>query len=181
MTRAAGMRPLVLGLLVVAALVLQTSLVPHLTWRGVGPDLVLLVVVACGLAYGSREGMLIGFAAGLLVDLAPPSDHVAGRWALALLAVGYVAGRVRPDGSPSWGTTVVAAAACSFFGASLFALSGLILADHVGAVPALLDVVLAGVVADVVLAALLLGRITRGLRRISHRDRLEAVRVHGYA
>ncbi len=36
-------------------------------------------------------------APGLLLDLAPPADHVAGRWALALLLAGYVAGRVRQD------------------------------------------------------------------------------------
>ena len=40
---------------------------------------------------------MLGFAAGLLLDLAPPADHVAGRWALALVLVGYLAGRVRQD------------------------------------------------------------------------------------
>ena len=34
-----------------------------------------------------------------LLDLAPPADHVAGRWALALVLVGYVAGRVRQRAS----------------------------------------------------------------------------------
>ena len=44
--------------------------------------------------------MLVGFAAGLALDLAPPADHLAGRWALALVVVGYVAGRARRDGRP---------------------------------------------------------------------------------
>ena len=35
---------------------------------------------------------------GLLLDLAPPADHVVGRWALALIVVGYVAGRMRTSG-----------------------------------------------------------------------------------
>ena len=56
--------------------------------QGVVPDLVLLVVVAAGLAYGSELGLVLGFGAGLLLDLAPPADHYAGRWALALMVVG---------------------------------------------------------------------------------------------
>ena len=81
-------------LAVSVALVLQASVFSHLAVQGVVPDLVLLVVVAAGLAYGSELGLVLGFGAGLLLDLAPPADHYAGRWALALLVVGYVAGRL---------------------------------------------------------------------------------------
>ena len=73
----------------------------HLAVQGVVPDLVLLVVVAAGLAYGSELGLVLGFGAGLLLDLAPPADHYAGRWALALMVVGYVAGRLGGLGSPA--------------------------------------------------------------------------------
>ena len=38
--------------------------------------------------------MVLGFGGGLLLDLVPPADHVAGRWALALLVAGYLSGRV---------------------------------------------------------------------------------------
>jgi hypothetical protein len=31
---------------------------------------------------------VLGFVAGLLLDLVPPADHEAGRWALALVVVG---------------------------------------------------------------------------------------------
>ena len=88
MTSLHAMRAVLLGLAVGVALVLQTSVFPHLAWRGVGPDVVLLVVVAGGLARGAHVGMVLGFASGLVLDLAPPADHVAGRWALALLVVG---------------------------------------------------------------------------------------------
>src|SRR4051794_37973746 len=87
-------RALAALLAVSAALVLQASLFDHLAVGGVVPDLVLLVVVAAALAHGSEVGMVLGFGAGLLLDLAPPADHVAGRWALALMVVGYVAGRL---------------------------------------------------------------------------------------
>lgn len=162
--RAAGV--VVAGLAVVVALVLQTSVFSHVTWRGVGPDVVLLVVVAGGLARGAQFGMVLGFAAGLLVDLAPPADHVAGRWALALLLVGYVAGRVRQDAPAGVGGALAAVAACSFLGSSVFALTGIVLQDQAASVPDLLEVVLVGVGWDLALAAFVLPVVAWALGRL---------------
>ncbi|WP_340539605.1 rod shape-determining protein MreD [Nocardioides sp. GXZ039] len=150
------------ALAVGVALLFQTTVFPHFHWHGVGPNLVLLVVVASGLARGAHFGMVAGFAAGLLLDLAPPADHAAGRWALALMAVGYVAGRVRQDAPAGVGGALAAVAACSFLGSSIFALTGLVLDPGVG-VPDLLEVVLAGVVWDLVLAAFVVPVVLRGL------------------
>ncbi|MGA8847354.1 MAG: rod shape-determining protein MreD, partial [Nocardioides sp.] len=59
-------------LLVIAALLvallLQTTVFPHLAWRGVVPNLVLLVVVAAGLVRGSQFALVVGFGAGVLLD-----------------------------------------------------------------------------------------------------------------
>jgi rod shape-determining protein MreD len=159
-------RVCLVALAVVAALVLQTTVFPHLAWRGVVPDLVLLVVVGAGLVRGAQFAMVLGFFAGALVDLAPPADHVAGRWALALMLVGYVAGRVRSDVLPSVSTCLVTVAACSFLGSSVFALSGLILQDADASIPDLLQVVLAAIVWNVVLAAFVLPPVTRALDRL---------------
>ena len=69
---------------------------------------------------------------GSPLDLAPPADHIAGRWALALVLVGYVAGRVRQEtpwqSNPS-ATSVVrrGRGVVSFVGTSIFALGGLML------------------------------------------------------
>ena len=82
------------------ALVLQVSLFPHFAWHGIVPNLCLLVVVGAALTRGPQFAAVLGFVAGVLLDLAPPADHVAGRWALALVVVGYVAGRVRQDVKP---------------------------------------------------------------------------------
>ena len=138
------------------ALVLQVSVFPHLAWEGIVPNLVLLVVVGAALAHGAEFAIVLGFAAGLLLDLAPPADHVAGRWALALLVVGYVAGRVRTSGRPSLVAMVGTAAACSFVGTSVFASSGMLLRDSAADVPGLLQVILVALVWDAVLAALVL-------------------------
>ena len=146
--------PRVIGALlaVSVALVLQSSVFSHFAVRGVVPDLVLLVVVAAALAYGSELGLVLGFGAGLLLDLAPPADHYAGRWALALLVVGYVAGRLAAPGHPRVGQWLPVAAAASFVGTSVFALTGLLLRDPAVGVGELLRVEVVTLTWDVALA-----------------------------
>src|SRR3546814_5974403 len=129
-----------MALLVLArALILQVSLFPAFAWQGVVPNLALLVVVASALVRGPEFAATLGFVAGAMIDLAPPADHVAGRWALALLLVGFIAGKVRQDTRPSASAVVLTVAAASFIGTSIFALTGPILDDPVLAVPEMID------------------------------------------
>ncbi|MEU6440077.1 rod shape-determining protein MreD [Streptomyces sp. NPDC047046] len=83
--------------LVVVALMIQVSVLARLQLPGAVPDLLLLTVLGLALVYGHLAGAFIGFGAGLLADLAPPADHAAGRYALVLCLVGYVAGLFRPE------------------------------------------------------------------------------------
>ncbi|WJE02306.1 rod shape-determining protein MreD [Streptomyces antimycoticus] len=83
--------------LVVFALVVQICVLARLQLPGAVPDLLLLVVLGLALVYGHTGGALIGFAAGLLADLAPPADHAAGRYALVLCVIGYLAGLAKPE------------------------------------------------------------------------------------
>ena len=83
--------------LIVVALVLQVSVLARLHLPGAVPDLLLLTVLGLALVYGHVGGALVGFAAGLLADLAPPADHAAGRYALVLCVIGYLAGLVKPE------------------------------------------------------------------------------------
>jgi rod shape-determining protein MreD len=120
-------RALVLPLLVVLAVVLQTTVLARLPLPGAAPDLVLAVVVTVGLLEGARTGMLTGFAAGLLTDLA--GDAELGRLALVHVVVGYLAGLPQDDvGSwrllPAAVTAVLAAVAVL-----LYAAGGVVLAD----------------------------------------------------
>jgi rod shape-determining protein MreD len=169
----ASIRWPVMGVLLVVALVLQVTFFPHLAVHGVVPNLCLLVVVAAALVRGPEQAAVLGFAAGLLLDLAPPADHVAGRWALSLVVVGYVAGRVRSDAAarPSVTGVLATVATSSFVGTSIYAITGLLLQDPVVSVADLLPVVLLAVGWDVLLAPLLLP----GLMRLF--EALEPVRV----
>lgn len=152
--------------LVSVTLILQVSLFPHVAWHGIVPNLCLLVVVGAALTRGPQFAMPLGFVAGVLLDLAPPADHIAGRWALALVLVGYVAGRVRQDVRPSAVGVVTTVAASSFLGTSVFALSGLLLGDlHVG-VPGLLEVIGVAVVWDVLLTPFVLPLVMRTFDRL---------------
>jgi rod shape-determining protein MreD len=151
-----GVRLLAALVAVGLALVLQVSLFPYVAWQGVVPNLCLLVVVGAALTRGAQFAAVLGFLAGVALDLAPPADHVAGRWALALVLVGYVAGRVRQDVRPTALAVVTTVAASSFIGTSVFALTGLLLSDPVTGFGELVPVILVAVLWDVLLTPFVL-------------------------
>ena len=161
-----AVRAFVLTLVVVLAVVRQVGLFPYLSYDGVVPNLALLVVVAAALVRGPEFAAVLGFLSGLAIDLAPPADHVAGRWALALVVVGYLAGRVRHDASTSAIAAVVAVAASSFVGTSVFALSGMVLQDPAVPVAEALGVVPVAVVYDVLLTPFVLPLMMRLFRKL---------------
>ncbi|MET9556384.1 rod shape-determining protein MreD [Streptomyces sp. NPDC006645] len=140
--------------LVVVALVVQVSVLARLQLPGAVPDLLLLVVVALALVYGHTSGALIGFGAGLLADLAPPADHAAGRYALVLCVIGYLAGLAKPDNGQlrtALGPMVVvvgAAVTTTLLYAGVGALVGDTAARHVG----LTNLVLTSAIYDLLLA-----------------------------
>lgn len=159
-------RTFVLVVLVTAAVVLQVAAFSYLSYDGVVPNLALLLVVAAALVRGPDFAMVLGFFSGLAIDLAPPADHVAGRWALALVVVGYLAGRVRHDAGSSAVAAVVTVAAASFVGTSVFALSGMVLHDPSVPVAEALQVIPVAVVYDVLLTPFVLPLAMRLFRRI---------------
>jgi len=159
------LRSLAVVVMVVAALTLQLGVFPALAINGVVPDVVLLVVVALALARGPEYAALVGFLAGLLLDVAPPADHTAGRWALALVVVGYLAGLARRDARWSTGATIVVVAAGSFVGTSLFALSGLVLRDPGVTIGAVVQVVPVAVLYDLLLMPFVVPVVLAVMRR----------------
>ncbi|TPQ18566.1 rod shape-determining protein MreD [Streptomyces sporangiiformans] len=124
--------------LVIVALVIQVSVLARLHLPGAVPDLLMLTVLGLALVYGHVGGALIGFGAGLLADFAPPADHAAGRYALVLCVIGYLAGLAKPDTGRLKSATgpmvvvVAAAIGSTLLYAGVGALVGDTAARHVG-------------------------------------------------
>jgi rod shape-determining protein MreD len=76
---------LILAVIVAGAILAQASLLPRLTMLAVRPNLVLVLVLLWTIARGGREGAMLAFGAGLLLDVVTLSG--LGTHALALLAV----------------------------------------------------------------------------------------------
>ncbi len=61
------------GLFILGLYVIQSSLLPLIGWHEISADLLLVAVVLVSFIRGSREGVVFGFCAGMLQDLATGS------------------------------------------------------------------------------------------------------------
>lgn len=166
-----ALRALAVTILIVLTVTLQVSIFANLSFGGVVPDLVMLVVIAAALVRGPDYAALVGFAAGLALDLAPPADATAGRWALAFVVVGYLTGLARQEGDVSWVGTLVMVAAGAFIGTSVYALSGLVLGDQGVNVATAFQVVPLSVLYDVLVTPLVVPLVVLLFRRLQPVDR----------
>lgn len=78
------------GIIVIAALIIQATVMPLLAFQGVRPDLLLIVVVSSSLLLGKDQGVSIGFFSGLLQDLV--GGNIFGLNTLSKLITGYLFG-----------------------------------------------------------------------------------------
>lgn len=124
-----GLRVVFAALFLMLAVTVQMSVLSQLAIAGVTCDLVLIVVVALGLSRGPEFGALAGFAGGLLLDVVPPADHAAGRWALACALAGYVAGVVRRDTPVGPWAVAVTMTLGTTLSLTVFAVTGSLLRD----------------------------------------------------
>jgi rod shape-determining protein MreD len=92
-------RTLFVAVLVLTAVMLELTLLSRLGLPGATPDLTLVCVAAVALVRGPAVGASTGFAAGLLLDLAPPSDAPLGTWATLFALAGYVVGMLAAGGA----------------------------------------------------------------------------------
>jgi rod shape-determining protein MreD len=82
-----------IALIAIAAVILQTSFFSYLSFFGVTPYIVPVVIVSLGLLGGAVVGAVSGFAAGFLLDSL--LLQTLGVSSLVLLSIGYLAGRYR--------------------------------------------------------------------------------------
>ncbi len=83
-------RSITIGFIIVICFILQSTLFHYLALAGVVPNLLLIVTMSFGLMRGRREGMLVGFFSGLLIDVFFGS--VLGPYALIYMTMGYING-----------------------------------------------------------------------------------------
>lgn len=83
-------RNLSIALIVLFLFIVQTVVVTSINWWLVGPDLVVLGVLSWSLVLSQSEAAVVSFAAGLFIDIAPPSQGAIGRWALILTIISLV-------------------------------------------------------------------------------------------
>lgn len=90
-------RRIVTAMLMVLAIAFQSAVVAKWNLPGAVPDVLLVLVAAFAMRQLPEHGALTGFLAGLLLDVAPPSDGLIGLSAFSLTIVGYVAATFRTD------------------------------------------------------------------------------------
>ena len=83
---------IIIGTFVLAAVLIEVTLLSRLGIPGATPDLVVVTVVAIALTMGPVQGAVSGFVAGVLLDLAPPGDTLIGVNALVYVGIGFVTG-----------------------------------------------------------------------------------------
>src|ERR1035441_6400583 len=137
-TSASDVRGLISLVIVAVTVVCQLTVVDRIAFPGgSGPDLVLVVVAALALASGPLAGAVIGFWAGLALDVAPPGSHFTGQDALVFCLIGYACGLLADDSSRDSMTEpghtalfeIVVTAVGAICGEALVALLGVMLSD----------------------------------------------------
>lgn len=84
------LRKFVVFLIISICFVLQTTTLQSVSFAGITPNLIIIVVAAFGLMRGKTEGMYIGFFSGLLIDIF--CGFYLGIYALLYMYVGYLTG-----------------------------------------------------------------------------------------
>jgi rod shape-determining protein MreD len=123
------------------------------------------VVIGLAVVVGPTAGASIGFGAGLLVDLMPPTTTEVGRWALVLCLVGYLAGQVRVDARRSALVVLGAVAGLAALAALLFAGLGLLFGDPRISSDVVVSTMVSSVLYDLLLAPFVIPGVMALARR----------------
>ena len=117
-------------LVLLMALLLQTTVIERIRIAGVIPDLMLLMAVAAGITAGAARGAAIGFAAGMLFDLFLRTPMGLG--ALVFTLVGYGVGVINTGVLRSaWYIPMLTSAGASVAGVLLWAGVELVLGEPI--------------------------------------------------
>ena len=152
--------------LVLTLLPLQYAVIARLPLPGVGPDLLIVAVAAIALSRGPTAGVVFGFAAGLVADLAPPADHTVGRLALAYALAGYAAGLLADEADRSAFLPMAVVGMAGIMAVGLYAGVGALLGDVRITASALAQSLPSSVLYDVVLTPFVVPSVAAVSRRL---------------
>ena len=80
-------RKIVLAITIIACFLLQCTVFKALSIASISPNLLIVVVASFGFMRGKKEGIFVGFFAGLLLDIM--FGTVIGFYALIYMLIGY--------------------------------------------------------------------------------------------
>ena len=76
-------RPLITGCIILVCFLLESTLFQKLALASITPNLLIVVTSSFGFMRGNREGMIVGFVSGLLIDVM--FGDLVGFYALAYM------------------------------------------------------------------------------------------------
>lgn len=83
-------RCITIGIIIIICFLCQSTVFHFLELSGVVPNLMLIVTMTFGLMRGRKEGLLVGFFCGLLIDIF--FNNLLGPYAFLYMTMGYVNG-----------------------------------------------------------------------------------------
>ncbi|MCL2881644.1 MAG: rod shape-determining protein MreD [Coriobacteriia bacterium] len=145
------------------AFLLQVAVGPYIAIMSVRPNFLLIVTIIMALVNGPVEGVFVGFAAGILLDLLGTGPF--GPAALVMCVVGYLAGvlheRIFAQG---WLLPVLVLAASSLLNEILYLIAQISLGQRMSFFSALLTKAIPTVLYTTLVAVIVFPVVSRLLR-----------------
>jgi rod shape-determining protein MreD len=147
--------------LVVVAVIMQTTVFGdgRIQPFGSAPNIVTLVVIATVRYLDPEPGILIGFTAGLLLDLLGGSP--LGLWAMSLTVIAFITLRVRRRADEGWPIVAIGIFSLTLLGQVLFAVGGTLFGQRTLNNPSVVQTMMLPSVYNTLLAALVLPGVTK--------------------
>jgi len=141
------------------AVVIQTTLLARIPVFGVAPDLVMLTVIACSRGLRADPAVVLGFTAGLILDLLGSAP--LGLRSMVLTTVAFATVRTRDRFEISIPTIGLAVWGITLGGSLLLAVVGTLFGQKILSDPDVVKQLLLGPVYNVLLGLIVLPLMTR--------------------
>ena len=83
-------RVILVAIIIIVGYILQGSIFPYLALANIKPNILIIITASFGFMRGSKEGMFVGFFAGILMDI--QFGEILGFYAILYLVIGYLNG-----------------------------------------------------------------------------------------